>query len=191
MARPRPKSRENSARAFRSMPITSIESSTRSSQVSSGRIGRNRAGRNRSKIEARKTVATLIAITPKRAMPRTISIAAMRSDGAIGPARAAASSCGRALANRAGLTRQRLLHRGRRLGEIHLAGVLGLQRGHHAAHVLDRLGAARSDRLADSGLHRRLVHLLGQEALDHDDLGLLLVGEVLAVARLIERDRFV
>src|SRR5258708_10108801 len=37
-------------------------------------------------------VATLIAMTPNRAMPRTISIGAMRSEGAIGPARDA-SSC--------------------------------------------------------------------------------------------------
>src|SRR5437899_3111314 len=36
-------------------------------------------------------VVTLIAMTPNRAMPRTISIAAMRSEGAIGPARDASS----------------------------------------------------------------------------------------------------
>ena len=44
------------------------------------------SGRNCSKIETRNTVATLIAMTPNRAMPRTMSIAAMRSEGAIGPA---------------------------------------------------------------------------------------------------------
>ena len=52
------------------------------------------------------------------------------------------------------LSRQRLLHRGRRLGEVHLAGVLGLQRRHHAAHVLDRLGAGGGHRLGDGGLRR-------------------------------------
>jgi hypothetical protein len=37
-------------------------------------------------------VTTLIAMTPNRAMPRTMSIAAMRSEGAIGPALEVASS---------------------------------------------------------------------------------------------------
>src|SRR5712692_5724106 len=84
---------------------------------------------------------------------------------------------------------QQPFRRGARFAEIHLAGVFLAQRRHHPTHVLGACSAGGGDRVPDRLFELGLGELLRQEALDDGDLGLLLGGELGAVALLVERDR--
>src|SRR6187399_1857540 len=75
-----------------------------------------------------------------------------------------------------------LLHPPAGLAHVEHGGVARLQFGHHAAHVLDparaKLGLDRLDR----GFGFGLIHLAGQELLDHREFAALDRGQFLAPA---------
>src|SRR2546422_6701764 len=86
--------------------------------------------------------------------------------------------------------RQQRLHHRARLGEIHLAGMALLERGHHLAHVLDALRAGCLDGFGDRRFGLRLRHLLRQVFSDDLDLAALAIGELLASGLVVDLDRF-
>ena len=65
-----------------------------------------------------------------------------------------------------------------------------LQHRHDAAHVLDAPRAGFGDDRVDRGRDLGVVHLGGEEAFDHRDLGALRGGELGAAAFLVKLDRF-
>ncbi len=88
IARPAPNSSENSAKAFNSTASVRMVSRALSiEEKDKGGFGK----RNCSKIETRNSMTTLMARTPSRAMPRSTSMASIRSLGLIGRGDAAPS----------------------------------------------------------------------------------------------------
>src|SRR5450631_3003243 len=88
-------------------------------------------------METRNMVTTLMAMTPNRAMPRTMSIEAIRSEGAIGPAPEAASE---SRGSRPEIGNDHLPVRadlGRRAGGQHFPQI---EHGHAIADVEDQIG---------------------------------------------------
>src|SRR4051812_39073608 len=79
MARPAPNSNENSANALSSTACVRIVSMTRSTGDASALGPRNCA-----KIEMRNSITMLMAMTPNRAMPRSTSMASIRSAEVVG-----------------------------------------------------------------------------------------------------------
>jgi hypothetical protein len=86
MARPAPNSSENSANALSSTAWVRIASMARSTGEAS-----IRGPRNWSKIEMRNSITRLMAMTPNRAMPRSTSMASIRSAEGVGLGTAALS----------------------------------------------------------------------------------------------------
>src|SRR5450631_4326039 len=98
-------------------------------------------------METRNMVTTLMAMTPNRAMPRTMSIEAMRSDGAIGPALLAASESKR---SRSEIGNDHLPMRadlGRRAGGQHFSEIA---HGHAIADIEDQIGMMLDQQHADT-----------------------------------------
>src|SRR5471032_1824675 len=79
MARPTPNSSENSASSLKSTATSRTALTARSSGPDGSVFGKNCA-----KIETRNTVTMFMASTPNKAMPRSTSMASIRSDGPTG-----------------------------------------------------------------------------------------------------------